>query len=428
MRVIGYFRKSMHSLDSPTLSRLYKWIFLIPLCSFLIGSAAAGFLWSLDFVTELNFTHSWLLLCLPLLGGFIALMYAKTGPKLGNGNRYIMDAFFKEEDDDELETKIPTLPFLLTPLVLIGTLLTHLGGGSAGREGTAVQMGASLASQLNRWVPLDKSEQRLLTCIGISAGFAAVFGTPLAASIFALEFFSFKKTKWFFVLLCLVAAYLAHFTCIQWGIQHASYNITPFSDYSFITMNWIALAGMIFGLAALLFIQSGKLFSILFSKIKAPLFRPIIGGLIFTAFILLSGQEKMTGLGLPVIQDAFIHQQGSFDFLLKILLTSFILSAGFKGGEVTPLFFIGAVLGTVLVGFIPLPISLLAGLGLIAVFAGATHCLFTAMLLGIELFGIEYAFYFLLVCTIAYLFSGNKSIYEGKPMDRIKQKIAPYFL
>lgn len=428
MRVIGYFRTSMNSFDSTTLSRLYKWIFLTPLCSLLIGSAAAGFLWSLDFVTELHFTHSWLLLCLPLLGGFIALMYAKTGPKLGNGNSYIMAAFFKEEDDDEVETKKPTLPFLLTPLVLIGTLFTHLGGGSAGREGTAVQMGASVASQLNRWVPLDKTEQRMLTCIGISAGFAAVFGTPLAASMFALEFFSFKKTKWFFILPSVGSAFLAHFVCTQWGIEHAKYTIHSFQDYSYSALSWVAFSGIFFGLTAWLFIRSNHLFSNIFSKIKSPIFRPIVGGLIFTILILLTGQEKMTGLGLPMIQDAFIHQQGAFDFLIKLLLTSFILSAGFKGGEVTPLFFIGAVLGAALIGFIPLPISLLAGLGLVAVFAGATHCVFTAILLGIELFGIEYAFYFLLVCTIAYLFSGSKSIYEGRPLNSIKKAITPYFL
>lgn len=416
----------MNAIDYSKLTKLYKWFFLIPLCSLLIGSAAAGFLWSLDFVTKLNLTHSWLLLCLPLLGGFIALLYAKTEPKLGNGNSYIMAAFFKEEE--EAETKKPTLPFLLTPLVLIGTLFTHLGGGSAGREGTAVQMGASVASQLNRWVPLDKTEQRLLTCIGISAGFAGVFGTPLAASMFALEFFSFKKTKWFFILPSVGSAFLAHFVCTQWGIEHAKYTIHSFQDYSFSVLSWVAVSGIFFGLTAWLFIRSNHLFSNIFSKIKSPIFRPIIGGLIFTILILLTGQEKMTGLGLPMIQDAFIHQQGAFDFLIKLLLTSFILSAGFKGGEVTPLFFIGAVLGAALIGFIPLPISLLAGLGLVAVFAGATHCVFTAILLGIELFGIEYAFYFLLVCTIAYLFSGSKSIYEGRPLNSIKKAITPYFL
>ncbi len=415
----------MISLDSSKLPKFYKWIFLIPLCSLLIGSTAAGFLWSLDFVTKLNLTHSWLLLCLPLMGGFVAFLYAKTGPELGNGNRYIIARFFKEES---VETKKPTIPILLTPLVLIGTLFTHLGGGSAGREGTAVQMGASLASQMNRWFSLDKTEQRLLTCIGISAGFAGVFSTPLAAGLFALEFFNFKKTRWYFLIACLASAFIADAVCLQWGIQHAQNQIIPFDNYSFTTIKWVAIAGILFGIAAMLFIQSSALFTKLFAKIKLQIIRPIIGAVIFIAIILLAGQEKMMGLGLPVIEDAFIHQQGLFDFLIKILLTSFILSAGFKGGEVTPLFFIGAVLGSSLIGVIPLPISLLAGLGLVAVFAGATHCVLTSIILGIEIFGIEYAFYIFLSCGIAYLISGKKNIYEGRPGGSIKKYISNYFL
>lgn len=404
---------------------LFKWTIILFVSGCLIGSASAGFLWTLDLVTDLSLHQSWLLFCLPLIGIIIAFVYAKSRPELGNGNGFIMRSFFKE---DESPTNKETIPFLLTPLVLFGTLLTHLGGGAAGREGTAVQMGASISSQMNRWFNLNRQEQRLLTCVGISAGFAGVFGTPLAAGLFALEFFSFKKTKWFFLVACLGSAFVADSVCLQWGIQHAQYQITPFDNYSFTTIKWVSIAGILFGIAAMLFIQSSVIFTKLFAKIKLQIIRPIIGSVIFIAIILLTGQEKMMGLGLPVIKDAFIHQQGNFDFLIKILLTSFILSAGFKGGEVTPLFFIGAVLGSSLIGFIPLPISLLAGLGLVALFAGATHCVLTSIILGIEMFGIEYAFYIFLSCGIAYLISGRKNIYEGKPESSIKKYISAYFL
>lgn len=393
--------------NQPKINSYAKWGLLILLCGSLIGSAAAGFLWLLDLVTRLRVQHDWLLYCLPLIGLLIATLYLKFNPRISNGNSFIMKAFFKEEEAGSEKS----IPFLLAPLVVLSTLLSHLGGGSVGREGTAVQMGASIASQFKQWFTLSHTENRALICIGISAGFAGVFGTPLAASVFALEFFSFKKTSWFFLLPCILAAYLSDTICTLWGIQHSAYNIQPFSDYSLRTMSWIGLAGILFGLAALVFIQSGHLFSKAFAKIKVAQWRPVIGGVIFTLFILLSGQEKMTGLGLPMIEDAFLHQQGAFDFLIKLLLTSFILSAGFKGGEVTPLFFIGAVLGSALIAYIPLPISLLAGLGLVAVFAGATHCVGTSILLGIELFGVDYTLYLLLVCSIAYCFSGSKSIY-----------------
>jgi H+/Cl- antiporter ClcA len=401
-----------------------KWAFFILLTSLIVGTASAFFLWSLEQVTQLRDHEPWLLYCLPVIGGCIALLYSKFNSKLSNGNALVIQSFF----NNEVASKNTTIPFILTPLVFIGTLLSHLGGGSVGREGTAVQMGASIASQLNRWFNLDKLEQRLLICIGISAGFAGVFGTPLAASVFAFEFFGCKKTKWFFLIPSLLSAYFAHFICIGWGIQHAHYVMIPFKDYTYQTIGWIGFSGILFGLAALLFIQSSILFSTLFSKIKSLYFRPIIGAIIFVALVYFAHQEKMTGLGLQIISDAFIHQQGSFDFIIKILLTSFILSSGFKGGEVTPLFFIGAVLGSALVAFIPLPISLLAGLGLVAVFAGATHCVLTAILLGIELYGIEYGFYIILVCIIAYFISGTKNIYEGRPLGKIKERLSTYFL
>jgi len=414
------------SFFSSILTPLSKWTFIVWLSSCLIGSAAAAFLWSLDLVTKLRIDQSWLLFCLPLFGVIIAFIYSKSNADLGNGNAFIMRSFFKEEKGQQKNKE--TIPFLLTPFVFLGTLLTHLGGGSVGREGTAVQMGASISSQLNRWFSLNKNEQRLLTCIGISAGFAGVFGTPLAASFFAIEFFNFKKIHWFYLLPCLISAYLAHYVCLFWGIQHTKYIILPFNDFSFTTIKWIAISGLVFGIAALLFIQSSTFFSKLFIKIKSPFLRPIIGGIIFIGVILLSGQEKMMGLGLPVITDAFLHPQGSFDFLIKILLTSFILSAGFKGGEVTPLFFIGSVLGSALIAFVPLPVSLLAGLGLVAVFAGATHCVIAATILGIELFGIEFSAYILIASAIAYLSSGSKSIYQERPQDWYKKIISSYFL
>ncbi len=404
------------------IQNIIKWIFLISATAVIVGTASAGFLNLLDFTTQIRVRNLWLIYSLPLIGLVVSFIYLKINPSLNNGNEYIIRNFLNETGNEK------PIPIALAPLVFAGTILTHLGGGSAGREGTAVQMGASIASQFNRWTKLDKPSQRLLTCIGVSAGFAAVFGTPLAASIFALEFFSFKKTKWYFILPTILTAYLAHWTCLSWGIEHPNYNIVAFNEYSIQTIGWIGIAGLIFGLTALLYLISTQLFTSIFSTIQYPPLRTLIGGMFIAALILLTHQEKLSGLGLTNIQDAFIHSQGNWDFLLKLLLTSLTLSLGFKGGEVTPLFFIGAVLGSILITFIPLPISLLAGLGLVAVFAGATHCLVSAMVLGIELFGSKYAVYIFIVCIVAYLFSGAKNIYAGRPNGWIKEKIQSYFL
>ncbi len=402
---------------------IFKWTIIILLTGLCIGAASAFFLWSLAIVTTFSKETPWLLYCLPILGLGITILYKKVNLKLSNGNHFIIESYFDEREDHHK----PNIPFALAPLVLFSTLLSHLGGGSVGREGTAVQMGASISSQLNRWMNLNRIEQRLLTTIGISAGFGAVFGTPLAASIFALEFFNFRKTKWFFILPTLLTAYIADFVCVGLGIQHTQFEILHFPEYSLSTSGWIMIAGIIFGVAAFLFIQSGKLFASFFATFKSPFLKPIIGGSIYVLLVLITHQEKMIGLGVDTITDAFIHQQNSYDFLIKILLTSFILSAGFKGGEVTPLFFIGAVLGSALIAYIPLPLSLLAGLGLVAVFAGATHCIFTAIMMGIELFGVGFSYYIVLACAFAFLMSGSKNIYEGRPMGKIKKVTTNYF-
>ena len=409
------------------LQKILKWLTIIILTGLLVGSASALFLWLLDKVTSIRTLNNWLLYLLPILGGIIWLMYEKVNPKLSNGNSLIMHAYMNEDDkindNEEIDNKKDTIPVLLAPMVLIGTLLTHLGGGSAGREGTAVQMGASIANYFKQWFRFNPIEQQLLTNIGVSAGFAGVFGTPIAAAFFALEFFSFKKSKWYFLLLSLAVAYFADWICISWGIQHAHYQILPFKMNTVSTLGWVLLAGIIFGLASLLFIRFGLLFSKIFSYLPNKPIRPIIGGIILVVVIIVFKQEKMMGLGLDQIADAFIHPQGYIDFLIKMILTTLTLSAGFKGGEVTPLFFIGATLGSVLIYIIPLPINLLAGLGLIALFSGATHCVISAIFLGIELYGWENTLYIVIACSVAYLFSGGKSIYENRPKGKVKKAL-----
>lgn len=399
-----------------------QWLCMVVIIGVLVGSTSALFLALLDLVDALRKQQQGFYYALPLFGILIAWMYSKLN--FSNGNHLIQSAYF--EPSNNVNKK--RVPLLLTPLVLIGTLLTHLGGGPAGREGTAVQIGASMASQFNGWFNLNETEQRLVIALGLSAGFAGVFGTPLAASVFAFEFFGLRKTKWYFIFPSLLVAYLADFICIQWGIQHTAYKISIFNSIDFATLGWVSIAGVLFGLAAFLFIQSSVLFTKLADQIKSPYLRPVLGGVLIIGIILYTGQEKMAGLGLPVIADAFIHPQAPLDFLIKLLLTSFTLSVGFKGGEVTPLFFIGAVLGSALIAILPLPITLLAGLGLVAVFAGATHCVLTAILLGIELFGVNFAIYITIACIVAYLCAGNKSIYEGRPKGWVKKTIASYFL
>ena len=396
---------------------ILKWLVISILTIGLIGTATAWFLIALDFVTIWRTDHIWVVNFLPLIGLGIGYAYHYFGTAVQKGNNLILETHQAEEttsSSSTSSTSIKPIPLLMAPLVFISTLLTHIGGGSAGREGTAVQMGGAIADQFTTLFKLSSAERKTILIMGVSAGFAAVFGTPLAAAVFALEIMSFKKVKFENIIPSFAAAFGAHYTCLAWMVKHTVYSIDIIPSITVSTISWTMLAGIIFGLAALLFIYTAKIFEGLFSKIKFEPMRPFIGGIIIALFIVVANSTKYIGLGIPSIMDAFNTPAGSFDFALKILLTSLTLSAGFKGGEVTPLFFIGATLGNVLIWFIPLPMALLAGMGFVSVFAGATHCVIASIIMGIELFGIQAGMYVGLASLVAYFASGRNGIYNAK--------------
>ena len=303
----------------------------------------------------------------------------------------------------------------MAPLVLFGTLATHLFGGSAGREGTAIQIGGAIADRFTKVLKLSEIDRKIVLIAGISAGFASVFGTPLAGGVFALEVLVLGRIRLDAVIPSFMAAVFANYFCEVWGVTHTIYHISSVAAMTPANLLWSLLAGIIFGLVAMLFSKTTHFWNHLFSKqIKYPPLRPVIGGLILAITLYLMGTTKYIGLGIPTIVDAFNINLNSYDFLIKLLLTSFTLGAGFKGGEVTPLFFIGATLGNVLIWFIPLPMSLLAGMGFVAVFAGATNTPIACTLMGIELFGIESGVFIALACCTAYLFSGHSGVYSSQ--------------
>ena len=410
---------------------ILKWLVIIIMTASIVGSATAWFLIALDFVTIWRTDHIWVVNFLPLIGLGIGYAYHYFGTAVQKGNNLILITHQAEETTSSRSTTSSStkpIPLLMAPLVFISTLLTHVGGGSAGREGTAVQMGGAIADQFTTLFKLSSAERKTILIMGVSAGFAAVFGTPWAAAVFALEIMSFKKVKFENIIPSFAAAFGAHYICLAWMVKHTAYSIDIIPSISASTISWTMLAGIIFGLAALLFIYTGKIFEGLFAKIKFEPMRPFIGGIIIALFIVVANSTKYIGLGIPSIVDAFNEPAGSFDFALKILLTSLTLSAGFKGGEVTPLFFIGAALGNILIWFIPFPMALLAGMGFVAVFAGATHCVIASIIMGMELFGIQAGMYVGLASMVAYFASGMNGIYSAKLKIGAKYDLYNYIL
>ena len=394
---------------------IFKWIFICVLIGIFSGSASAFFLVSLEFVTQFRIQHEWIIWLLPIGGLLVGLSYYYWGESIVKGNNLLLE---------EYENPKKIIPFKMAPLVLLGTLVTHLFGGSAGREGTAVQMGGAIADQFTRFFNLDNSERKILIILGISAGFASVFGTPLAGAIFALEVLYFSKINYKSIILSFLAAYTAYFTVEFWQVKHTHYSIPEIPQISIYTLFYTIIIGVLSGLAALLFSRSTHFWGSLFSKnIKYPPLRPFIGGIILAIAFAGFGFTKFSGLGVPVIVDSFSNANPWYDFLLKTLFTGFTLGAGFKGGEVTPLFFVGATLGSALSVVIPMPIALLAGLGFVAVFSGATHTPIACTIMGMELFGIQPGIFIAIACIIAYFSSGSVGIYKSQILKGAKYKL-----
>ena len=389
-----------------------KWVITCLFVGILSGLASAFFLVSLDWVTSFRIENKWLIFLLPISGLLIGSLYKMYDLDIGKGNNILLE---------EYKNPIQRISFKLAPSILISTLITHLFGGSAGREGTAVQISTSIADQFSRWFSFNKEERKTLLIIGISAGFASVFGTPLAGVLFALEIVFFSAFSIKSVLPAVFTAFIAHYTVYLIEVHHTNYShILPF-EISLINLFWIVLASILFGISALVFSKTIHFFSKQFNTyIKNPVFCPFVGGIVLVIFFQIDFFSKYIGLGIPSIHEAFVHRSGSFDFVLKLLFTAFTLGCGFKGGEVTPLFFIGATLGSALSGLIPVPIAVLAAIGFVAVFAGATHTPIASTVMAIELFGWEVGIVAAVGCFVAYLFSGRKGIYSSQEVGGLK--------
>jgi H+/Cl- antiporter ClcA len=402
-----------------TLLIITKWTCICVLIGVLSGSASAFFLVSLEWVTQFRESNNWIIGLLPIGGLCIGFLYHFYGSEVVKGNNLLLD---------EYENPQKTIPLKMAPMVLVSTLITHLFGGSAGREGTAVQMSGAIADQFRGLFKLSNSDRKTLIILGIAAGFASVFGTPLAGALFALEILYFSKISFKSIFLSFITAYIAYFTVEFWQVKHTHYTIPTVPQLTIINFVWIIVAGILFGLTAMLFSRSTHFWGRLFSKtIQYPPLRPFIGGLILALAIFFIGTTKYIGLGIPTIVTSFSTTNQWYDFLLKILFTGFTLGAGFKGGEVTPLFFIGATLGSALSLVIPLPIALLAGMGFVAVFSGATHTPISCSIMGIELFGIETGLYISIACVVAYYASGSVGIYHSQIVKGSKYKLYQRF-
>ena len=380
---------------------LLRWIVLILAVSLVVGAVGAGFLHALEVVTKLYQTTPWLLVSLPFIGLLTVWLYKGPLKTSAGGVKTLLA---------QIRQPTAPLPATMGPSIIGTTLLSHLGGASVGREGTALQMGGAIADQGSRWIELNESERRTLILCGVSAGFAAVFGTPIAAAIFALEFV--RQRSWA-ILPCLATAFLADLVgrklCFA---THANYRLPLPANYDLKGLGSAVALGLACGLIARLYVWLNRREAARTND--QPYARIFFAGVTFALMVYFYQLQDFTGLGLHVIKDTLFQNEASPPayFLIKFLLTGMCVWAGYRGGEVTPLFFVGATLGSAAAAYLSLPLGACAALGFVAVLAGAGAVPLACAVMAGEIFGWSIGGYALVACAISWLVAGRKGLYD----------------
>lgn len=413
--LLSYLQKTLFS----DFASFCKWLLLSLVAGGIIGLAGTAFHMAIGWAEGFREEQQWLFWLLPVGGLFIALLYRVLGMEADPGTDMVL---FSVRSEAKISLKT-------APLIFIATVITHLLGGSAGREGAALQLGGSLGQSLGRLLRLDIKDLHVITLCGMSAGFAALFGTPMTAAIFAMEVISVGVMYYAALVPCVLAAVVASQISFALGSQPTVFSlqeeavpeITPLA------------AAQVVGLAALCALVS-ILVCIVFHKISLlyrkylpnPLWRAAAGGALVALLMFLLGTRDYLGAGIPVIQRAIDGEARLEAFLLKLLLTALTLGAGFKGGEIVPSFFIGATFGCTASFLLGLPPEFAAAIGLVCVFCGVTNSPLASFILSLELFGGQGSLLFLLAVAVSYTLSGYYGLYSKQKI--LYSKTRPVFI
>lgn len=390
------------------LVHLVRWTVVGAVVGVVAGLTSAGFLESLSWATRTREDHGWLLWGLPAIGLLCGLTYHYVGGRAAGGNSLLID---------EVHDPRTWVPRRMAPLTFTFTVLGHLFGASVGREGTAIQMAGGLTDTGARALGITGDRRRLLLIAAIAGGFGAVFGVPLAGTVFGLEVLAVGRVRYDALVPAFAAALVGDRVVAGLGVHHTPTPAVAGLDLTAPLLLKVFVAGIAFGLAALVFAELTHGFKLLFAEhVGWPPLRTFLGGAAVVALTYAVGDRAYLGLSIPLITGALAGGAGiaAGAFALKLLFTSVSLGAGFQGGEVTPLFVIGATLGVTLARLLDVPVPMLAAVGFVAVFAGATNTPLACTIMAVELFGAAVAVPAAIGCVVSYVISAERGIYSSQ--------------
>ena len=382
-----------------------KWLLIAIVTGIFLGLIGTLFHELLEYANTARSAHQWLLFLLPLAGIVIVFLYHLAGIKEPKGTNLLLDTIHEKG----------SLPWVMAPLIFISTILTHLFGGSAGREGAVLQLGGSLASQIGKFLHLDKDDMHMITMCGMSAAFAALFGTPIAAAIFSLEVISVGSMYYSALVPCAVSSITANYISNLLGTPSSAYAITGVPALNISSFFGVAILSSLVAFLSIFFCfllhNTAHLFK---EHLKNGYIRIITGAFMIIALALVMDGSDYLGAGGNIIVQATEGQAKPLAFFLKMLFTAITLGCGFKGGEIVPSFFVGATFGCVVGPLLNLDPSFSAAIGMTAMFAGVTNCPLATLVISIEMFGMEGALFYLLTSAISYMLSGYHGLYTSQ--------------
>lgn len=384
----------------------FRWIAFSFFMGMFVGVYCAVFSRSMAFVTELRATYPWLIFTLPFLGLIIVFLYRLCRIYNDRGTNQVITSINGQDH----------VPVQMSVLIFISTVLTHLGGGSAGREGAALQMGGSLGNLVAGMIEEDTRDTKIFIMIGMSAAFAAVFGTPMAAVIFSMEVISVGIMHYSALLSCTLAALTANFFAQGMGVHPDTYQILSIPGLNLTNIIKIMILSLLIAGLSTIFIKTLEKFSSIYGRLfPNPYIKIFTGGCIFVAVILVFGLSDYTGTGSNLIDTAVTEGEApTLSFIIKMLLTALTLEAGFKGGELVPSFAVGATFGCLFGKLLEISPSFCSAVGMVAMFCAVTNCPIASLLISFELFGYQGIPFFMIAIALSYTLSGYKSLYKDQ--------------